>query len=61
MKFIYTKTFQKELLKFVSNKPNLNEKVQDVLEDFQEYLFESRYYRKKLVGFEEDIHELQVG
>ena len=61
MKFIYTKTFRKELQKFVSNKLNLNEKVQDVIEDFQEYLFESRYYRKKLVGFEEDIHELQVG
>lgn len=61
MEFILTKTFEREMKKIVSNKPNLREHLLDVLSDFQEKLFDSKYYRKRLSGYKEDIHELQIG
>lgn len=61
MEFISTKTFEREVKKLVSNRPNLREHLLDALSDFQDKLFDSAYYRKKLSGYKEDIHELQIG
>ncbi len=61
MEFTKTKTFEREVKKFVSNKHNLREHLLDALSDFQEKLFDSEYYRKRLSGYKEDIHELQIG
>lgn len=62
MKFIVTETFLAEVRKFAQNKPNLKARIEDCMLDFQERLFDSKYYRKPLKGYEkEDVHELQVG
>ena len=62
MRFIYTDQFRKEVKKYAQNKPNLKERVDICIIDFEEKLFNSVYYRKPLKGFtKDDIHELQVG
>ncbi len=62
MKFIVTDTFLAEVRKFTQNKPNLKTRIEDCMLDFQEHLFNSKYYRKPLKWYEkEDVHELQVG
>lgn len=62
MKFIFTDIFRDELKKHVQNKPNMKIRVNECISDFQAKLFDSRYYRKSLKGYEtEDVHELQVG
>lgn len=61
MEFIQTKIFEREVKKFVSHKSNLREHLLDALSDFQEKLFDSQYYRKRLSGYKEDIHELHIG
>ena len=62
MKFIVTNTFISEVRSLTQNKPNLKVRVEDCMIDFQEQLFDSKYYRKPLKGYEkEDVHELQIG
>ena len=60
MRFEYTKTFKSDLHTVMENKPALEKLVRECIKDFQENLFGSRFYRKPLKGFHEDIHELQV-
>lgn len=58
MKFIFTKIFFKNI-KVFRNQPNRQRLIDDVIYDFQEHLFDSRYYRKKLKWYN-NIHELEV-
>ena len=62
MRFIITQSFQRAVKQHTQNKPNLKKRIEECIFDFQEKLFESKYYRKPLKGFVgEDVHELQVG
>ncbi len=61
MKFEFTKIFLKQFQSLAQNKPNLDERVTDVIEDFKKNIFNSEYYRHPLSGYKEDIHELSCG
>lgn len=59
MRFIYTPTFEKQFSDLVSNKSTLEDKVYNIMLDFENKLFESNFYRKPLTWYK-DIHELEV-
>ena len=58
MQFVFTKTFIKQCKNFEHQKQRVLF-IATVIEDFQNNIFQSKYYRKKLQWYD-DIHELEV-
>ncbi len=59
MQFVKTKTFQKNFESF-HNQPRRISHINEVVFDFEKHLLQSKYYRKKLHGYE-NIYELEAG
>lgn len=59
MKYILSKPFIKNARIRVESRPKLKDKIEDCILDFSENVFNSKYYRKRLIWYT-DIHELEI-
>ena len=59
MKYILSKPFIKNAKLRAQSRPKLKDKIEDCILDFLQNVFDSKYYRKKLVWYI-DIHELEI-
>jgi mRNA-degrading endonuclease YafQ of YafQ-DinJ toxin-antitoxin module len=60
MELIFKKLFKKNAKKLVRWNKKLELKINEVIFDFSNSLFKSKYYRKQLKGIWENIHELEI-
>ena len=59
MKYILAKPFIKNARIWIESRPRLKDKIENCVIDFSEKVFESKYYRKKILWYK-DIHELEI-
>jgi len=59
MEFIYTKRFRKSFSNIISRYPNLYLKIEDVLNDFDEKINKSKFFRKQFKYKNRKITELE--
>lgn len=59
MELVFSKNYKRSYRKILSQYPNMKFKIRDMVDDFQENLFESQYFRKNLRVGKRNITELQ--
>ena len=59
MKIVYSKKFKKSLKRILSQYPFLENKVFDMIDDFNKELFESKFFRKRFYYKWREISELE--
>jgi mRNA-degrading endonuclease YafQ of YafQ-DinJ toxin-antitoxin module len=59
MKILYSKKFKNSFKNIVSRHPKMKDKIEKVISNFEENLYESKYFRKNFFYLNRKITELE--